>query len=64
MDQFPDVEDVVESGVTFADNATLKAVAAAQATGLPARGRRLGPGRRRARRRARRVQRPLVRAAR
>ena len=36
MDQFPDVEDVVESGVTFADNATLKAVAAAQATGLPA----------------------------
>ena len=27
MDQFPDVEDVVESGVTFADNATLKAVA-------------------------------------
>lgn len=36
MDEFPDVEDVVESGVTFAANATLKAVAAAEATGLPA----------------------------
>lgn len=34
--EFPDVEDVVETGVTFAENATLKAVAVAQATGLPA----------------------------
>jgi XTP/dITP diphosphohydrolase len=33
---FPDVEDVVESGVTFAENATLKAVAVARETGLPA----------------------------
>ena len=36
MGEFPDVPDVVETGVTFAQNATLKAVAAAQATGLPA----------------------------
>ena len=36
VDQFPDVEDVVETGVTFAENATLKAVAVANATGLPA----------------------------
>ena len=36
MDEFPDVADVVETGVTFAQNATLKAVAAAKATGLPA----------------------------
>ena len=34
--EFPDVEDVVEDGVTFAENATLKAVAVARATGLPA----------------------------
>lgn len=33
---FPEVEDVVESGVTFAANATLKAEAVAHATGLPA----------------------------
>jgi XTP/dITP diphosphohydrolase len=36
MGEFPDVADVVETGVTFAENATLKAVAAAQATGLSA----------------------------
>ena len=36
MGEFPDVADVVETGVTFAENATLKAVAAAKATGLPA----------------------------
>jgi XTP/dITP diphosphohydrolase len=36
MEAFPDVEDVVESGVTFVENATLKAVAVARATGLPA----------------------------
>lgn len=36
MDEFPDVADVVETGVTFAENATLKAVAAAETTGLPA----------------------------
>ncbi len=33
---FPDLPDVVESGVTFAENALLKARAMAQATGLPA----------------------------
>lgn len=33
---FPEVADVVESGVTFAENAALKAVAVARATGLPA----------------------------
>jgi XTP/dITP diphosphohydrolase len=33
---FPDVGDVVEDGVTFAENATLKAVAVARVTGLPA----------------------------
>jgi XTP/dITP diphosphohydrolase len=33
---FPDVEDVVEDGVTFTENATLKAVTVARATGLPA----------------------------
>jgi XTP/dITP diphosphohydrolase len=36
MDAFPEVPDVVESGVTFAENALLKAHAVAQATGLPA----------------------------
>jgi XTP/dITP diphosphohydrolase len=34
--EFPDVEDVVETGVTFAENAALKAAAVAEATGLPA----------------------------
>ena len=34
--EFPDVEDVIESGVTFAANATLKAEAVTAATGLPA----------------------------
>jgi len=33
---FPEAEDVVESGVTFAANALLKARAAVRATGLPA----------------------------
>jgi XTP/dITP diphosphohydrolase len=36
MDAYPEVADVVESGVTFAENALLKAHAVAQATGLPA----------------------------
>jgi XTP/dITP diphosphohydrolase len=36
VDAFPDVEDVVESGVTFEANALLKARAVATATGLPA----------------------------
>lgn len=36
LGEFPDVAEVVETGVTFAENATLKAVAAAKATGLPA----------------------------
>ena len=36
MGEFPDVAEVVETGVTFQENATLKAVAAAKATGLPA----------------------------
>lgn len=34
--EFPQVDDVVEDGVTFAENATLKAVAVCRATGLPA----------------------------
>ncbi len=34
--EFPGVEDVVETGVTFEENARLKAVAAVEATGLPA----------------------------
>ncbi|WP_226345223.1 RdgB/HAM1 family non-canonical purine NTP pyrophosphatase [Agilicoccus flavus] len=34
--EFAGVADVVESGVTFVENATLKAVAVARATGLPA----------------------------
>lgn len=33
--QFPDVADVVETGVTFAENAVLKARFVAEATGLP-----------------------------
>jgi XTP/dITP diphosphohydrolase len=36
LDAFDGVEDVVESGVTFADNALLKARYAAHVTGLPA----------------------------
>jgi XTP/dITP diphosphohydrolase len=36
LGEFPDVAEVAETGVTFAQNATLKAVAAAKATGLPA----------------------------
>lgn len=36
VDTFPHVADVVETGVTFAENATLKAVTVARATGLPA----------------------------
>ena len=36
VDAFPDVADVVESGVTFEENALLKARAVAEATGLPA----------------------------
>jgi XTP/dITP diphosphohydrolase len=36
MGEFPDLTDVVETGMTFAENATLKAVAVARATGLPA----------------------------
>jgi XTP/dITP diphosphohydrolase len=35
-DRFPDVPDVAETGVTFAENAMLKAHAVAAATGLPA----------------------------
>lgn len=34
--EFPDVQDVVETGVTFVENAALKATAVAAATGLPA----------------------------
>jgi XTP/dITP diphosphohydrolase len=34
--QFPDVPDVVETGLTFAENAVLKATATATATRLPA----------------------------
>ena len=36
LDAFPELDDVVESGVTFAQNALLKARYAAAATGLPA----------------------------
>jgi XTP/dITP diphosphohydrolase len=36
VDVFPDVPDVAETGVTFAENALLKAHAVAGATGLPA----------------------------
>jgi XTP/dITP diphosphohydrolase len=36
LDAFPGVPEVPETGVTFAENATLKAVAVAEATGLPA----------------------------
>src|SRR2546426_7798824 len=35
-DVYPDVPDVKETGVTFAENALLKARTLAQATGLPA----------------------------
>jgi XTP/dITP diphosphohydrolase len=35
-DAFPELEDVPETGATFADNALLKARAVAEATGLPA----------------------------
>jgi XTP/dITP diphosphohydrolase len=35
-DAFPDLPDVVETGLTFAENALLKAHAVAKATGLPA----------------------------
>lgn len=36
MGEFPDLATVVETGVTFAENAKLKAIAAAEATGMPA----------------------------
>ena len=36
LDDFPDLEEVEETGTTFLANARLKAVAVAQATGLPA----------------------------
>jgi XTP/dITP diphosphohydrolase len=36
LDDFPGVPDVVETGLTFEDNAVLKARAAVAATGLPA----------------------------
>ena len=36
LDAFPGVPDVAETGVTFAENAALKAAAVAVATGLPA----------------------------
>jgi XTP/dITP diphosphohydrolase len=36
LDEFPDLGEVVETGATFAANASLKAHAAARATGLPA----------------------------
>jgi XTP/dITP diphosphohydrolase len=35
INAFPDVADVAETGVTFAENALLKATAVAQATGMP-----------------------------
>lgn len=36
LDEFPDVPDVVEDGVSFEENALLKATSACKATGLPA----------------------------
>lgn len=36
VDAFPEAPEVAETGSTFADNAMLKAVAVAEATGLPA----------------------------
>ena len=36
VEAFPGVEDVAETGVTFVENARLKAVAVARATGVPA----------------------------
>lgn len=36
VDEYPDVPDVAETELTFAGNALLKAVAVAEATGLPA----------------------------
>ena len=36
LDEFPDAPDVVEDGVTFEQNAVLKAASAARSTGLPA----------------------------
>jgi XTP/dITP diphosphohydrolase len=36
LEAFPELADVVETGVTFAENALLKAHAVARATGLPA----------------------------
>jgi XTP/dITP diphosphohydrolase len=36
LDAFPDAQDVVEDGITFEENALLKAGAAARLTGLPA----------------------------
>ncbi|HET7399014.1 MAG TPA: RdgB/HAM1 family non-canonical purine NTP pyrophosphatase [Intrasporangium sp.] len=36
LDDYPDAPDVVEDGVTFEENALLKAVSAAEFTGLPA----------------------------
>ena len=61
LDAFPDAPDVVEDGVTFEQNAILKAASAAQVTGLPALADDSGSRRRRARRRTRHLQRPLVR---
>jgi XTP/dITP diphosphohydrolase len=46
---FPEVADVVEDGVTFAENALLKARAVAAATGLPALADDFRSGRRRPR---------------
>ncbi|MGE4291552.1 MAG: XTP/dITP diphosphatase [Desulfovibrio sp.] len=36
LDQFPDIEDIPETGETFLENARLKAVAVAESTGLVA----------------------------
>ncbi|MDN5797689.1 MAG: non-canonical purine NTP pyrophosphatase [Intrasporangium sp.] len=36
LDEFPEAPDVVEDGITFVENAILKATSAARATGLPA----------------------------
>ena len=60
----PDVADVAETGLTFVENALLKATAVAAATGLPCDRRRLRSQCRRPRRHAGRLVGPLGGSAR
>lgn len=54
-------DEIDETGTSFAENACIKAQTVCRATGLPAVGGRFRPVRRRARRRAGRLFRPLYR---